>query len=56
MTMAHITTREYTDVTDWAAVGDHMDVQRMCITRPTPHWMQAAHAAQWSWLWWQRCG
>lgn len=34
MCMAHITTREYTNVTDWAAVGNHMDVWRMCIIDP----------------------
>lgn len=38
--LGHITIREYGDVPVRAAARDDMDVQGLCITAPTPHWMR----------------
>ena len=40
MSVAHITTREYGEVPGQAATGDHVDIQRFCLTGSTYHWMQ----------------
>ena len=36
MSMAHFTTRDLV----WMATQDHVDVQDLYRTGPTPHWMQ----------------